>query len=202
MDSEVMAVPIFTGVILLIAVILGVTVGRKRRNKIAQRITADTTEQQVAQILRELFPTETALRGVPASVGLTSGQMAAECGKDFAKSAALSLLSGKKVHTHSDCSSDDTYILAYGSRDLYLISILKDYNEMKISVDNNTSPLHLNAESVEKFKYNSSTGTAKVVLKNKEGKFSVTPGLQFFDKPDAARKQECKEFLKEFSQKF
>lgn len=202
MNSETMGVPIFTGVILLIAIIIGVTVGRSRRNKIMKRIAADTTDQQVTQILMELSPTGVTLKGVPTTVGLTSGQLAAGYGKDFAKSAALSLLLGRNVHAHSDYSGQDTYMLAYGDNDLYLISILKDYNEMKISLNKDVSPLHLNTENVETFKYNSSTGTATIVLRNKQGKFSITPSLQFFDKPDQARKQECKEFLKRFSKQF
>jgi hypothetical protein len=202
MNSEVMQVPIFTGIILLIAVILGVTIGRKRRRKIMERIAADTTEQQVSQILKELFPTETTYIGVPCTVGLTSGQLAGEYGKDFAKSAALSLISGRKVRTYSDNSGDSKYILAYGGRNLYLISILKNYNEMKLSINREVPPLHLNAENVEKFKYKSSSGTATVVLKNKNGKFSITPGLQFFDKLNKERKQQCKEFLKRFSEEF
>ena len=201
MDSQVMAVPIFTGVLIIFAVILGLTIGRSRKKKIQERINNDTTDEQVREILTDLFK-ETSLTGVPVTMGLTSGQLAAGYGKDFAKSAALSALTGRKVHAHTDYSGDDTNILAYNSTDIYLVSILKDYNNMKITVDKDVTPLHLNHDNVKSFKYSTVNGSATVVLKDNRGKFSLTPGLSYFDKPDQERKQKCKEFLKEFAREF
>lgn len=201
MDPQMLGVPIFTGVLVLIAATIGFISGKRRRKKIAERQKADTTEQQMKDMLEELFPEETDIKGCPASVGLTSGQLAAEYGKDFAKSVALSFLTQKKVHVHSDTSDDETYILAYSHKNLYLISIVKHYKEMEISPAGQAPVLKLNEENIESFKY-SSSGKATIVLKDKQGKFSITPSLQFFDKPDEKRKEECKEVLRKFSQRF